>query len=244
MTVAGTLNLNDNSDTIGALVLTGGTVETETGTLTLGGNITTNAAGTPATISGFLNLGGATRTVTVASGTDLIISADISGGEFGLTKAGTGTLTLSGVNTYTGTTTVIAGALDGSGTLDGAVKVGSGATLAPGRNTTAILNTGAVTLASGSTFNVTLNGTVPGSGYDQLNTTGAVNLANATLNVNLTFTPLIGSTFIIIQNDGSDPIVGTFKGLPEGQTLVVNGMTFKISYKGGTGNDVVLTRIA
>ena len=37
---------------------------------------------------------------------------------------------------------------------------------------------------------------------------------------------------------------GTFAGLPEGAILMVNGMTFQISYVGGTGTDVVLTRTA
>ena len=71
-----------------------------------------------------------------------------------------------------------------------------------------------------------------------------VNLAGAGVNVNLTFTPVLGSAFMLIQNDGVDAVVGTFAGLPQGATLVLNGMTFQISYMGGTGNDVVLTRTA
>ena len=34
----------------------------------------------------------------------------------------------------------------------------------------------------------------------------------------------------------------TFTGLAQGASLTLNGMTFQISYAGGTGNDVVLTR--
>ena len=91
---------------------------------------------------------------------------------------------------------------------------------------------------------MTLNGTTAGTGYDQLSANGTVNLAGATLNVNLAFTPALGSAFTVIQNDGTDAVLGTFAGLPEGTTLSLNGMTFQISYAGGTGNDVVLTRIA
>ncbi len=91
---------------------------------------------------------------------------------------------------------------------------------------------------------MTLNGTTAGAGYDQLSVTGTVNLAGATLNVNLAFTPALGSAFMLIQNDGKDAVLGTFAGLPEGATLMLNGMTFQISYVGGTGNDVVLTRMA
>ena len=50
-----------------------------------------------------------------------------------------------------------------------------------------------------------------------------------------------GETFTIITNDGRDAIGGTFSGLPEGASLAINGLTFQISYVGGTGNDVVLT---
>ena len=77
--------------------MTGGSIATGAGTLTVNGNITTNASATSATISGQLNLGGATRTLDVADGEaaiDLDISAAISNG--GITKTGAGTLQLSG----------------------------------------------------------------------------------------------------------------------------------------------------
>ena len=70
--------------------------------------------------------------------------------------------------------------------------------------------------------------------------TGTVNLSGATLIGTTGFTPPTGSTFTIINNDGGDAIVGTFTGLPEGSTVVLSGQTLKISYIGGTGNDVVL----
>jgi autotransporter-associated beta strand protein len=60
-----------------------------------------------------VNLGSATRTVMVADGLaadDLAIGAAI-GGAAGLTKAGAGTLRLSGNNTYAGNTSVQSGAL-------------------------------------------------------------------------------------------------------------------------------------
>ncbi|MFZ5495867.1 MAG: autotransporter-associated beta strand repeat-containing protein [Verrucomicrobiota bacterium] len=120
---AGTLDLDGNSETIGALTLGGGasgtsaTVTTGAGTLTLGGNVTYTATNNPdgATISGNLALGGANRTFTIGDSTaaaaDLTVSAVISGGN-ALTKSGTGTLVLSGANTYTGATSVNAGVLN------------------------------------------------------------------------------------------------------------------------------------
>ena len=160
-----------------------------------------------------------------------------------MTEAGAGSLIVSAANTYTGGTTVNGGTLAGGGTL-GALVVNSGASLAPSSTTTHIFRTGSVAFSAGSTFAVTLKGTTPGTGYDQLSVTGTVNLAGAALDVNLGFTPALGSTFMIIQNDGTDPVVGTFAGLAQGATIVQSGMTFQISYDGGTGNDVVLTRIA
>src|SRR5439155_19769296 len=44
------------------------------------------------------------------------------------------------------------------------------------------------------------------------------------------------------DNDGTDAVAGTFTGLPEGAVLVAGGQTFTVSYAGGTGNDVVMTR--
>jgi hypothetical protein len=44
---------------------------------------------------------------------------------------------------------------------------------AAGNGSTGILNTGALTLASGSTFSVDLEGSVAGTGYDQVFVTGA-----------------------------------------------------------------------
>jgi hypothetical protein len=61
--------------------------------------------------------------------------------------------------------------------------------------------------------------------------------------------PALNSPFTIL-NDGnaSNAISGTFTGLPEGGTFTVTvgatTMTFKISYVGGDGNDVTLTRTA
>ncbi|WP_066403007.1 MBG domain-containing protein [Flavisolibacter tropicus] len=95
-----------------------GSLITGTGTLTLGGNIIINdaaGAGTNgATISAPVSLG-ANRNIDVAddgsNAVDLTISSIISGGGFGITKMGAGTMVLSGANTYTGPTTITGGTL-------------------------------------------------------------------------------------------------------------------------------------
>jgi autotransporter-associated beta strand protein len=75
--------------------------------------------------AGTVDLGAATRTFTINNGTpsvDVSISAPITG-TGGLTKAGAGTLRLSGADTYAGGTTVSAGLLT---LLGSSAKLGTG----------------------------------------------------------------------------------------------------------------------
>ncbi|TCR65372.1 autotransporter-associated beta strand repeat-containing protein [Bosea sp. BK604] len=76
-------------------------------------------------------------------------------GAISLVKAGSGTMTLSGTNTYTGATQVNGGELRVNGSIQGAVGVASGATLS---GSGAI--GGAVTVASGGTLSA---GSSPGT---------------------------------------------------------------------------------
>jgi hypothetical protein len=142
------------------------------------------------------------------------------------------------------------GTLGGTGTV---ASVGSSQllpkTLNPGENGPGILNARGVILDQYTTLVVELNGGAPGTGYDQLNVTGGVNLASCSLKVSLGFTPAVGSSFTIIKNDFTDQVLGTFQGLPEGALFETNGIWFAVSYTGAVsgndvkGNDVVLTRV-
>ncbi|MEY2480188.1 MAG: hypothetical protein QOI04_1115 [Verrucomicrobiota bacterium] len=194
-------------------------------------------------------------------------------GNMALVKSGAGTLILTGANTYTGTTTVNAGSLfingndsfatgavtvnnsgstlGGSGTIGGSVTVASAANLSPGASgsgSTAILRTGAVTLSSGSNFNVDLNSTTAGTGYDQLSVTGTVSLSGSNLLITAGAGLSIGDKFFVVLNDGSDPITGTFA--QSSPTIASNnGDLFSINYLdngdgGATGNDISLTVVA
>src|SRR5262249_25116486 len=104
--------------------------------------------------------------------------------------------------------------------------------------------TGSLTLTSGAAFNAEIGGAASGQ-FDQANVTGSVALGGATLNVGAFggFTPAAGNEFILINNDGSDAISGTFNGLAQGATLpnfLGSGLTARITYKGGDGNDVAV----
>jgi fibronectin-binding autotransporter adhesin len=190
-----------------------------------------------------------------------VIEGLTGGGGFqgSLNKIGSGTLMLSGANTYSGPTTVNAGKLIVNGSITSAVTVnggslgGSGTTeaiivnqsgvLSPG-NSPGILNvSGNLRLALGSTYLVDLNGNAVGKEYDQTNVVGVVTLDGATLSLNLGFTPVPGSEFTIINNDSGDMVIGTFDGLSEGAMFESGGQAFTISYRGGDGNDVVLETV-
>ena len=112
--------------------------------------------------------------------------------------------------------------------------------MAPGTNA-GTLSTGNLILNTGSTFLVELDGLTPAIEYDQLAVTGTVDLAGARLVVQPGFTPSDEATFVLIANDGNDPVVGVLDGLSEGADVSLNGERYRISYAGGDGNDVVLT---
>ncbi len=114
--------------------------------------------------------------------------------------------------------------------------------LTPG--TAGTSNSGNVVLGGGEAA-LDVNGSLPGT-LPKLTVTGTVALADTPLNLHLPagFAPVSGTSYTLINNDGTDAISGTFAGLPEGSTLTVAGNTFRISYAGGTGNDVTLTPLS
>jgi hypothetical protein len=79
------------------------------------------------------------------------------------------------------------------------------------------------------------------TGSDKIIVTGTVTLAGLMDLGTVTADVTPGQTFVILDNDGTDPVAGTFSGKPEGTLLSSGSATFKLSYKGGDGNDVTLT---
>jgi autotransporter-associated beta strand protein len=147
--------------------------------------------------AGNVNLG-PTTLVLGGAGRNDVLSGELSGTTGGLTKVGSGTLTLSGSSAFPGPTEVDAGTLALSGTLAGSVGVNAGATLtgtgsiggglALGSNAQLLLSlpgsalhvTGNVNLAPNSVMTTTL---APGGLAGSLVSTGQVQLQGATLNI-------------------------------------------------------------
>jgi len=118
--------------------------------------VNTPSSGTPTqTISASVGLA-ASQTWTVNTGAALAVSGAISdfGGGYSLTKAGAGTLTLSGANTYSGATTISSGTLQiGAGSTTGSLSTSSAIT----DNGTLIFNR-TNTITQGTDFYGGLNG--------------------------------------------------------------------------------------
>src|SRR5580765_1136055 len=230
--------------------LDGNSIDISGGGITLGGNETIKVPLVANLLSGLVSTGGGFSSFSgVISGTGPLI---INGPEeilFTGANTVTGQLTFSGSDVFTidgGTwpgaialvsnTTII-----GGGATVGPVTVHPGATFSPAStNPPTFANGGNLTLLAGSTYKhvLTFNPTY--------NVTGTVDLGGATLKLLIgpgNFVPA-GPFPPIINNDGSDAVIGTFGGLPEGATVFSDSLQgFTISYVGGSGNDVTLTAL-
>jgi autotransporter-associated beta strand protein len=150
---AGTLNINSTT-ALGAaassFTLSGGSIDNTSGSaLTLSNN---NAQTWSADFvfkgTNDLNLGtgavtlSANRTVTVSAGT--LTEGGVMSGSYSLTKAGSGAVTLSGANTFSGGLTLSAGTLN----LNSTTAVGSGSLSIAGATVVDNLSGGALTLSN------------------------------------------------------------------------------------------------
>lgn len=130
--------------------------------------------------------------------------------------------------------------LMGSGQVNG-IYSQPGSTVAPGHSPGCLTSTTNVYLAG--TYQAEIGGTDPCTGYDQMKVTGTVDVTDGTLVASLFngFVPQVGQSYTIISNDAADAVTGTFTGIAEGGTYTNQGVTYSVTYKGGDGNDVVLT---
>jgi autotransporter-associated beta strand protein len=186
------------------------------GTVTVSGTVSA-VAGMQFSTDGYTVL---SNTITLAGAniaantitTDAFVGATINSvlaGSAGMTKAGTGTLTLGGISTYTGPTSVEAGKLvvsgsiagstvtvNNGGTLAGSGTVGGivlnlGSTLSPGNSPGTLAVAGNSVWNPGANYNWQLYDTAlgAGTGWDLVNATGTLDLSALTVgsefNINL-----------------------------------------------------------
>jgi len=169
-------------------------------------------------------------------------------------QMGSGTTVLTANNTYTGDTTVKAGKLvvDGSiagshtYVLDGATLGGigilgdttvrSGGTHAPGNSIGTQTVSGNYQLNSGAILEI--EASAAGTS-DKVIVNGTVSLTGAVLRLITTVggAYALGDEYLVIDNDGADPVTGTFSKI----TSAFAFLAPTASYTAGDGNDVVLT---
>ncbi|RDJ27830.1 hypothetical protein DWF00_13000, partial [Bosea caraganae] len=179
----GTFVLNGANAYTAGTTVSGGTLQlgslgslAATGSLGIGAGATFDLNGRTQTIgtlsgAGSLTLGGG-GALSVGNGDGSSGFGGVISGDGSLTKLGTGTLTLTGANTYTGGTTISAGTLQlGDGTLDGSIA-GS------------IVNNGMLSFntAGSISFDGAMTGTggLAKSGSGTLTLTGAIGSTGAT----------------------------------------------------------------
>ena len=179
---AGSTQLSNTSDYAAGTQFNGITFNSGAGAFALNGNALTlagdvvNNSTSLQTINLAIALTGSTRTLNAASG-NIALNGVISGST-GIVKTGTGSLTFSGTNTYTGGTTVSSGILQintSAAALQGAAAVNSGATL--------FLNVNNTTFANNLSGSGTVNATSP-SASGALWLTGNLASFTGTLEVN------------------------------------------------------------
>lgn len=220
------------------------------GTLTLAGSAAFQQ-GFSTTDNGKLNAAGDvfTSNIEVRNGGEITVSGSLrsngTGNQqllmagpqpTGITIVENSTLTNNGTfNSQGGIFVEEDGVLAGNGTFNGHITGNSGI-ISPGNSI------GVQTFNSGATFN---NGTtiiieVTDGAADQIVVVGSVEINGATLQLD-DLAPAatdVSAQFVIIDNDGSDPITGAGFG------TIVDNLAFldpTVTINGGDGNDVLLT---
>ena len=283
-TISGAVTVSGGSLVLNAANTMSGAITVSGGTLTLGSNNAAGSGSSTLTVSGGqLDLGASNQSlsnVTITSGsitgTTGVLTATgnaidaqsgnvsaILGGTVGLTKSTSGTVILSGDNTYTGATTVSAGTLQiGNGGTTGSISTTSGitnnGTLNYNRSNDltvgyVISGTGALVKDGAGTLILTNANTLSGattvnSGTLQIGnggTTGSLASSAITNNATVTFNRTdtinasgISGTGTVIQN-GSGILNISGANTYSGGTTVNSG-TLQITFGGSIAGNIAL----
>jgi autotransporter-associated beta strand protein len=146
--------------------------------------------------------------------------------------------------TFSSAVTVRAGSFGGTGLSTSPVTIGTGsgigALLEPGNLALGTVTVAALTLNQDATYKAEIKTSNATSDKIVASSVNLVHSPNMVLAPIDSVTLASGSSFTIIDNTGTLPIAGAFKNLPELSLLKVGNYNLRITYKGGTGNDVVL----
>jgi autotransporter-associated beta strand protein len=227
-----TLDLNNNDAALGELTLNGGTVQTGTGTLFLGGPL--NCIGDlDGWVFGNLTFFDA-QDISVRDRGDLHLAANTKGG--GFTKTGNGRLILANANRFNGPCTIAEGVvwvnndpangfglgpaevtvetgawLAGTGSINGPITVTAGGILSPGNSVGTLVATNIISLGSDSILRLDVNG--PTIDTLDLRHTGELGIQP---NARLQLVGAFSGTGPYLCVRAASSISGTFQDLPDG----------------------------
>jgi hypothetical protein len=223
------------TSTISSALSNTGTLLVSAGTVHVSGPVTQISGGA-------LNAGH--WTLSVSGSTHAVLTIDT-----GFTTIGAhAVVTLNGTNAAFTNLSSLASILAGGGLLlEGNASLTTAGSL---------MNNGKLTLDAGSTLTVdstftqtstaTLTVQINGISVGKVVTAAGGGGAHLGGTLALTVSDILplAMALTILDDGSSSAIGGIFAGLPEGSTISVGGHTYTISYVGGDGNDVRLTRIS
>jgi len=218
------------------------------------------------TIGGLAGAGevdlGTNGTLTVAGDNQTNIFNGRLTGQGVLRKSGNSRLLINGTSTVTGVFQIVQGVLVHNGASSNVnAFVARNATLTGnGLLSSLLTERGGIispSVSGTNPFTVRVNTRLDEVVFDiqlfggnrrshQLRAQGGVLLGDSALVVTapLGTVPTNGQRYVILDKTSAGPVNGTFAGLPEGAFFFAVGGVFQITYVGGDGNDVVITRRA
>ncbi|MEQ1748326.1 MAG: cadherin domain-containing protein, partial [Prosthecobacter sp.] len=243
VSTSGTISLVSGSGIAARMMLSNGSISGTAG-------VTVRAAGGAA-----IDLGSVTDSASRADLSDTELDMITTSGTLSIGDAGSSEIIISAPITRSASTamalTSASNIIFNPGSIDtagGALTLNSGffGSVQPITSGTDVTTSAATAVAFGvgSQLGIAFAGAVEETDYSPLSVAGQVNLTGVFLVPSGAYVPAVSDSFTLLTNDGTDAITGTFAGLAEGAVIpnfLGSGLGFKISYTGGTGNDVVLS---